>query len=298
MNNLSGEHSSSLSLSMSASTFPLLKKNEGGGYSFIRSAHGAQQADDSMSRMLKTKLATLSERFTGFDRAVEEDTIRRKTVEESKVHDIRETLLKVEKAMNSEIKRRVEANRALQSLIEQMVNKVMDKLQASFIRKLERVQENVESLTRRGESLEQNVKEWLHVLPKKLQAEIAAVVSAIGQLRQGIEADKKVRVEKDTHILKRLGEAEYKVDKKFELEHTDREGKVNNLQMEVERTGKLKATGDDKFRIFVMEELTNLKNNLLAEAHSRTCGDDEIVQALNHYTNALQQGLRSVNVRY
>ena len=40
-----------------------------------------------------------------------------------------------------------------------------------------------------------------------------------------------------------------------------------------------------------------MKNTLSATAHAREQTDDEIVQAMNQYTNALHKGLQAANKR-
>jgi SF-assemblin/beta giardin len=51
---------------------------------------------------------------------------------------------------------------------------------------------------------------------------------------------------------------------------------------------------EEKFQSVVLEELTTLKGQLEMERSERIAEDDEIVQAVNDYTRALQDGLRMV----
>ena len=53
--------------------------------------------------------------------------------------------------------------------------------------------------------------------------------------------------------------------------------------------------GDEKFQTFVLEEIATMKNGLVMESQTREASDDDIVQALNHYTKALQDALRIAN---
>ncbi len=52
---------------------------------------------------------------------------------------------------------------------------------------------------------------------------------------------------------------------------------------------------DEKFQTVVLDELACLKMAVNAEREERVAEDDEIVQAVNDYTRALQDGLRLVN---
>ncbi len=52
---------------------------------------------------------------------------------------------------------------------------------------------------------------------------------------------------------------------------------------------------DEKFQALVLDEIATLKSGLATEREERVAEDDEIVQAVNDYTRALQDGLRIVN---
>lgn len=64
----------------------------------------------------KSKLAVLSERICGFERQMETEAKQRRESEEGRVIAIKEAISKLEKTLNAEIKRRVEANKALQAV--------------------------------------------------------------------------------------------------------------------------------------------------------------------------------------
>lgn len=52
---------------------------------------------------------------------------------------------------------------------------------------------------------------------------------------------------------------------------------------------------DEKFQTLVLDEINNLKSAIQMEREERISEDDEIVQAVNDYTRALQDGLRIIN---
>lgn len=45
----------------------------------------------------------------------------------------------------------------------------------------------------------------------------------------------------------------------------------------------------------VLDDIATLKNQMLVEREERMSEDEQIVQAINDYTKALQDGLRIVN---
>merc|ERR1719440_2559440 len=95
------------------------------------------------------KLGALSERFTGFERQMEMETKTRKVHEEGQLGGIKDNMSKLERTLNSEIKRRVEANKALQGMFESQIATVQDKLEAMFVERLDQLQASVDSLNDR-----------------------------------------------------------------------------------------------------------------------------------------------------
>ena len=73
-------------------------------------------SDIGFTNTTKTKLAVLSERICGFERQMETEAKQRRESEEGRVIAIKEAISKLEKTLNAEIKRRVEANKALQAV--------------------------------------------------------------------------------------------------------------------------------------------------------------------------------------
>merc|ERR1719163_1267497 len=118
--------------------------------------------------------------------------------------------------MNSEIKRRVDANKQVQGLTEHLANDMLERLQSSILVKIEKLASSIESLTLRCASLEKGIAQFRGELPSKLQVDTAALVKEITSLRQHMEVDTKERIERDTAYLKRIAEVEYGVDSKFE----------------------------------------------------------------------------------
>merc|ERR1719428_340656 len=62
---------------------------------------------------------------------------------------IKDDMSKLERTLNSEIKRRVEANKALQGMFESQIATVQDKLEAVFVERLDHLQAKVDSLNDR-----------------------------------------------------------------------------------------------------------------------------------------------------
>lgn len=248
-----------------------------------------------MAESDKRKATALQVRFNGFEKQMEEETRRRRESEDTKLHVMRETMAKLEKTLNSEIKRRVEANKALQSMFESQIATVQDKLEAVFVEKLNHLQQAVDELSDRMALVEKDFTMERDKYIRDLEEKNTLVAKDVNFLQDTFDQEKIQRGERDAQIQKRLAEHEYRTENRFEQERNARDHKYQSLREELQDAKRLRAKGDEKFQTFILEEVASLKNGLVLESESREQADDDIVQALNHYTKALQDALRIVN---
>jgi len=252
---------------------------------------------DHSSDKLRSKLVDVGQRFIGFDKVVEDDTVTRKDTEEKRIQDARSGLLKLEKALNVEIKRRVEANKTVQEMTETLANNMLDRLQSKILARIENLTNSLDSLTTRCGALESGIQQFKGELPTKLSVDTAALIKEITTLRNSMEGDKKHRNERDTAYLRRIAEVEYGIDSKFESGFAIMEEQTQSLKQEIASLSRTDESSEEQFRAFILEEVAALKNSLSLAAQAREQTDDEIVQAINQYTNALHKGLRAANAR-
>jgi hypothetical protein len=243
----------------------------------------------------QAKLGALQERFHGFEKQMEMETKHRKDNEESKLSSIRDAMMKLEKTLNSEIKRRVEANKALQGMFESQIATVQDKLEAIFVERLDQLQASVDSLNDRMGIVERDFSMEREKYIRDIEDKNAMVAKDVNNLQNAFENEKVDRKEREFLIAKKLGDHETRTQGKFEQEQNAREQKYQSLREELEESKRMREKGDEKFQTFILEEVAALKNGLVMESQAREQADDDIVQALNHYTKALQDALRIVN---
>jgi hypothetical protein len=251
---------------------------------------------------LRNKLVDVGQRFIGFDKSVEEDTIKRRSNEVTRLKEAGETVIKLEKAMNCEIKRRVDANKQVHMLTEHLANDMLESLQANILVKVEKLAISIESLTVRCCSLEKAIQQFKGELPSKLQVDTACLVKEISSLRKQAELDRKGRIERDTVLLRRLAEMDSLEAAQLEQSYGDQlrlfqrtKNEIDGLARQAEMDKQESDSRTDKFRSFILEEIAGMKNTLVMTTQARSQTDDEIVQAMTQYTHALQKGLQAAN---
>lgn len=249
-----------------------------------------QQRSDA----LRGKLLSVGERFVGFDKVMEEETLRRRMLEEQRIAEIVDGVQNLERGVNNEIRRRVESNKSLQGMTERFANEMLDDLQRKMLNRMERLTCAVESLQMRCQTLEKGILQFKGELPSKLQMDTAALVNAITDLSTQMETNKKDRLERDQDFVRRVGEVEFKLDQKADNSFVSFDGEFSQLSQIIESVGQKNEADEEEFRAFILEELETLKNGLILAGQARERTDDEIVVAINQYTTALQKGLRKV----
>lgn len=71
---------------------------------------------------------------------------------------------------------------------------------------------------------------------------------------------------------------------------------MKELSEYIKGVAKRDVSDEAEFQNFVLEELSVINKGIQLEKRAREKTDEEVVSAVNIYTNALQSGLRSANV--
>lgn len=279
------------SIGRSADSTPAVNLPKIGGISGARLSSGV--AVTPPNEKTRSKLAQIHDRIMGFERQMESETRNRKITEEERLSAVWEAITKLEKALNGEIKHRVDASKTLQSMFETQITNVQEQFEGIFGERMDQLVAAVEDLTERVTLAERAV---VGFNPKAdIEEKYQSVAVEIASLQSAIETEKLTRQERDANVTKRLGLLEHNLDNKLEVERAARNEKYVLLKEEVETLKTSKEERDEKFQTYILEEIANTKNAILVESQTRELADDDIVQALNHYTKALQDALRIVN---
>mmetsp|Transcript_9001 Transcript_9001/g.16255 ORF Transcript_9001/g.16255 Transcript_9001/m.16255 type:complete len:264 (-) Transcript_9001:64-855(-) len=240
----------------------------------------------------QAKIGALRDRFDNFQNQWAQHAKDRIDLEENKLIGIKDSMGKLEQTLNSEIKRRVEANKALQGLFETQIQSVQSRLEEVFLERLDRLQGSVDALSDRIGTMEREFATTREQYIQDIEDKNAGVAKDLNSIQNAFENEKVDRQEREHAIVKKISDHETRTQSAFEASAQNREQKYQQLRGELEV---LKRKGDVKFQTFILEEIAAVKQGLTTESTAREEADDDIVQALNHYTKALQDALRIVN---
>lgn len=241
----------------------------------------------------RSKLAAVSGRFSGFERQMEVECKARKDVEEAEYSKLKDNITRLEKTLNSEIKRRVEANKALQGMFEAQMATVQDKLEAGLMERLDQLQEAVGSLNERVDTVERDFSQTREQYIRDIEDKSSMVAKDASQLQQSFQNERADRKERETLIVARLRDLDARTTDRLAAETKALDQAYTELREELEVA--VKDDGDKRFQDYILEEMAALKHGLVVETQMREQADDDIADALKHYTKSIQDALRVVN---
>ena len=109
------------------------------------------------------------------------------------------------------------------------------------------------------------------------------------------DEDRQQRLERELKIREQLLSHEQEVAGKFDMQTQMREAKYLAVRKVLEDNVKLREKAETRFQNFFEREVHKLHNNVSAEIEVREREDDEIIEALNRYTEKLQTSLKIIN---
>lgn len=241
------------------------------------------------------KLEHVAERFSAFYNDLEQEKQNRKIAESSKHQMLHESVVKLEKSLEAEIKRRAESDKQLQAHFENEVRTLQERTSLQLTDIQQAFKGSLEGLSRTVQDLHSIIKEEREQRRSDIEHLATSLVSKVNECVTALEEERIQRMDAHGIALKRFGEDIFRVQEKIDGEKTIREAELAQLRSEIHDALGNRNISDEKFQAVVMEEIANLRSALSMERDERVAEDDEIVQAINDYTRALQDGLRIVN---
>lgn len=121
------------------------------------------------------------------------------------------------------------------------------------------------------------------------------LVEQLNDFKKKFEEEQEYRRKQEVAMTERLAAHEQYVRDRFEKEKTDREKKISSLWLTLDSHAKGRSKNDFEMNKLITEEMAVLKNDLTSEIKLREKEDDEIVIAIQKYTQKLQTSLKIIN---
>lgn len=236
----------------------------------------------------------VAERFSNFYNDLEQEKQQRKQQEATKFQLLQEHVAKLEKGLEAEVKRRSESDKQLQAHFESELKTLQDRVVIQFSEVQGALKSGLEGLSRTVQDLHAIIKEERDQRRADIEHLASQLVNKVNECVGALDEERAVRMDLEAKLVKQVGQDMYRVQEKIEAEKTMREQELAQLRTEIHEVLGNRNVADEKFQAVVLDEISNLKAAIQLEREERVAEDDEIVQAVNDYTRALQDGLRIV----
>lgn len=241
------------------------------------------------------KLNALADNFNYFYGDLEEETSVRKQAEESRVIRIERECVNLERVIGTETKRRIEASKALQTMFESQLMKIQKEFKEDLRETYEPLHEQIDALIGRVERLEMTIEEERSDREKQLQRANKEILYSLSEHVKQFEVEKLMRLQRETQTLKRVGDEVFRIQQKIGSERAAREAAIVLMKDDLIVTIKSREKADDIFKAEMLRKMGAVEKDLEIETRARVASEEQLVNALNDYTRALQDGLRIVN---
>merc|ERR1719343_983960 len=143
-------------------------------------------------------------------------------------------MMKLETTLNSEIKRRVESNKALSAMFESQIQTIQDRLEAIFMDRLDKLQLSVDTLSDRMTTVERDFTLTREQYIQDIEDKNAVVAKDTNGMQNAFENEKIDRKERELAISKKLSDHETRTHAGLEAAAAHREQKYQSLRGELE----------------------------------------------------------------
>jgi len=247
------------------------------------------------NRSVSGKLNAMADDFNNFYGDLEEETTIRKQAEEQRVVRMERELGKIENVLATETKRRIEASKALQSMFEAKVLAMQREFKAELRGAFEPLQAQIDALVSRVEQLEQTMENERRDREKEIQKANKEVLDKFAVHQKQFEVEKVTRLQREAQTLKRVGDEVFRIQQKITAERTAREAAIVLMKDDFMAAHKAREKADEVFKSEMLRKMAVVEKDLEVETKNREASEEQLVNALNDYTRALQDGLRIVN---
>ena len=198
---------------------------------------------------------------------------------------------RLEDALAAETKRRVDATTALDELARTQVHEMEERVREQLREENERLQHRLGALEERVRRLDEN---W--AIDAKHQIETVNnkahdLGMAVSRIQEDQDMERKSRLKREGVLLRQVEDYAKETDDRWKAERKDRVERLKELEGSILRNEARLALEQKRYEDRLETELTQLKKELAVEIDERQTQDEQIVAAMNRYTQQLQQSL-------
>eukprot|EP00792_Barthelona_sp_PAP020_P007532 TRINITY_DN3149_c4_g2_i1.p1 TRINITY_DN3149_c4_g2~~TRINITY_DN3149_c4_g2_i1.p1 ORF type:complete len:251 (+),score=102.51 TRINITY_DN3149_c4_g2_i1:141-893(+) len=235
------------------------------------------------------KLQNVTQRFGSFQTEVEVQMEQRRSEDDRKYSILIESVGRIEKNLESEIRHRQEGDKALQSFVEKQMKNIVLKVEATLAEKLGNITANVDSLIQSVNSFDNNLENEM-TERINVQSDLKNDFNArLGMIQENLDTERTALAQQEANVNRRVGDEIKRIQERLDTERLQRESEVRILKNNVQEDLKVCSKTEESLRLQLSEEFVEIKSTLLNEEHERKASDEEVVHSIEGLMDRVQK---------
>jgi hypothetical protein len=261
-----------------------------GGRSLLSNVSLATNTTTPLTEARVSKLSSIIG-DSSFEAKLKEKSQKRKEKDEECLTELQASMTAMDNALTQEIKRRIEMQKVMEDKTEEAILQMEMRLNGILEDRLKCFGKRLDMLDEKVEELNTRLIEEGDRIPKDLELKGREVKDLLEKFHSEFATEKRERLTREARIMKQLNGLAQDMSEKWKIETAERVEVVNELSSQVNKIETSRQDSDDEFERLISTEIQALKDELQRESMERRVEDDEIVEALNRYTENLRNSL-------
>jgi hypothetical protein len=204
----------------------------------------------------------------------------RKEKEEHSLAQVAIQLTAAERALTVETQRRIQSTHAIQKSCTQKIQEMERNFERILKERSLHMEERLASVQQKVEELSARFEEEKDAVPKDMERRGNELREMLTTFQKELAEERTDRLNREGRILKQMDE---------------REQISQELQKRIEDNERLRSQAERDLQYTIQNEMYDLKEMIDREKQERQLGDDEIIMALERYTQQLQSSLSVIS---
>jgi len=216
---------------------------------------------------------------------------KRKDKDEHCVAELRVAMNNMDRSLTQEIKRRIEGNKALENKAREEISTMEEKLTLMLENKVNMFYERLTSLEDKVQELNERLEDEKQTIPMDIELKGKELKEMLVGFQNEFSVERRDRLTREGRIMKQLTDHAQDMTEKWQEESSERQRDADEIKSRLKHHENNRAQADNDYDSLISSELKLLRDELQQETMERKVEDDEIVEALNRYTENLQKSL-------
>jgi len=250
---------------------------------------------NNTSSITKTKLRAVVGDATTFQKLMKERTKERKEKDDHSVAELRIKMSAMEDALSAEIKRRLSMKKTIQTHCDEQMARLQKHFETSLKDKMTFATERMDALEHAVSDLDRRLTAASETIPSDINKKGKELTQLVEKMREELQLETSHRRRREELIETQILEFSKKMTSELDDHKMERETGIEELRRMILTNESGRKEADDKFERLIESELAALREEIEVEVRERKMEDDEIVEALNRYTENLQASLSMIS---